>query len=108
MTWPLRRKTAVTGIGWTEYSKESKRSVRSLALEACQRAIDDAGIDKADVDGIICYGLNDTPHPQTVTTGLGLPRIAYHANYFGGGNICVGTLGTAAMAITSGAAENVL
>ncbi len=108
MTWPLHRRTAVTGIGWTDYTKDSQRSILSLALEACQHAIEDAGIDYGDVDGVLCYGLNDTVHPQAVTTGLGLPRIGYHSNYVGGGNVCVATLGSAAMAITSGMARNVL
>jgi|SRR5581483_4733494 len=108
MTWPLYRRTAVTGIGWTEYSKESKRTVLDLAAEACQHAIEDAGIDRSEVDSVLCYGLGDTPHPHAVASALGLPVINYYAYYYGGGNVCVATLGTAAMAITSGLAKNVL
>jgi acetyl-CoA acetyltransferase len=108
VSWKLHRSSAVSGIGWTDYSKRSGRTVLSLAVEACQKAIDDAGIDIERVDGVLSYGLNDTVHPQAVATALGLPHLGYYANYFGGGNMCVSTLGTAAMAIDAGLADNVL
>jgi acetyl-CoA acetyltransferase len=108
MSWVLRGKTAVTGLGWTEYSKNSGRSVLSLAVEACEKAINDSGIDMSRVDGILCYGLNDSVQPQAVTTALGLPRLSYYANYFGGGNVCAASVGTAAMVVGTGMADNVL
>lgn len=108
MTWNLHRKTAVSGIGFTDYTKASGRSVLTLAVEACQAAIVDSGIDYDRVDGFLNYGLNDTIHPQAVATALGVPEIGYYANYFGGGNICVSLLGAAAMAIEAGLAKNVL
>jgi acetyl-CoA acetyltransferase len=108
MTWALHRSAAITGIGATEYTRASGRSVLSLATEACQQAINDAGIDYDRVDGVLTYGLNDTVHPQAVATALGLPRLGYYANYFGGGNMCVSTIATAAMAIHAGLADNVL
>lgn len=108
MTWELARKAAVTGIGWTEYSRQSGRSVLSLALEACQKAIDDAGIDIDRVDGIINYGLNDTVYPHAVATGLGLPNVRHEVMNQAGGNMCVATLAQAAMAIEADMASNVL
>ena len=36
----LRDKYAIAGIGWTDYSKKSGRTVRSLASEACLKAIE--------------------------------------------------------------------
>jgi acetyl-CoA acetyltransferase len=108
MTWNLHRTAAITGIGASDYSKASGRSVLDLAVQASQGAIRDAGIDYDRVDGILTYGLNDTVHPQAVATALGLPRLGYYANYFGGGNMCVSVIATAAMAISAGMAENVL
>ena len=40
----LRDKYAIAGIGWTEFSKNSGRTVRSLASEACLKATHDAGL----------------------------------------------------------------
>jgi acetyl-CoA acetyltransferase len=108
MTWALHRTSAITGIGATPYTRASGRSVLALATEACQQAVNDAGIDYDRVDGVLTYGLNDTVHPQAVATALGLPRLGYYANYFGGGNMCVSTIATAAMAIHAGMASNVL
>lgn len=108
MTWALHRTSAITGIGASEYSRASGRSVLSLAATACQQAVADAGIGYDRVDGILTYGLNDTVHPHALATALGLPRLGYYANYFGGGNMCVSTVATAAMAIHAGMAENVL
>lgn len=108
MTWSLARKVAVTGIGWTEYSRSSGRSVLGLALEACQKAVDDAGIEADRVDGIVNFGLNDTIYPHAVATGLGLRNVRHEVMNQGGGNICVATLAQAAMAIEADMADNVL
>jgi acetyl-CoA acetyltransferase len=108
MTWSLHRTAAVSGIGFTDYTKESGRTVLSLAVEACQKAIEDSGIDYDRVDGFLSYGLNDTIHPHAVANALGVPEVAWYANYFGGGNMCVSTLGTAAMIIDAGLAKNVV
>ena len=44
--YSLRDKYAIAGIGWTDYSKNSGRTVRSLASEACLKAIGDAGLSR--------------------------------------------------------------
>jgi acetyl-CoA acetyltransferase len=106
--WGLRARSAVAGVGWTDYSKRSGRTVLSLAVQACLNAIKDAGIEPSRVDGILTYGLNDTVHPQAVATAIGLPRLSYYANYFGGGNVCAAAVGTAAMVVASGMADNIL
>ncbi len=51
----LKDKTAITGIGWTEISRNSGVSVLSLAAEACKTAIDDAGLKMEEIDGIAEY-----------------------------------------------------
>src|ERR1700746_2417618 len=58
--YSLRDKYAISGIGWTEYSKKSGRTVRSLASEACLKAIDDAGLKVSDVDGFVSFNFNDS------------------------------------------------
>lgn len=108
MPFELRGKAAISGIGFTDYTKDSGRTVLSLALEACTRAIDDAGVDIKDVDGILTYGLNDSVWAQAVATGLGLTRLRYFANYSGGGDISVASIGEASKALVAGEAKNVL
>jgi acetyl-CoA acetyltransferase len=82
--------------------------VLNLALEACQNALNDAGLPAHEVTSIVTYGLNDSIHPQAVATALGLPRLGHYANFFGGGQVCCATLATAEMLIASGRARYVL
>ena len=50
--WNLRDKYAIVGIGQTEYSKFSNRTVLDLASEACLNASRDAGMSLNEIDGI--------------------------------------------------------
>src|SRR5207237_1140900 len=50
--WELRDKVAVAGIGYSEIARRSSRSLASLTVEACERALDDCGLGRADIDGI--------------------------------------------------------
>jgi acetyl-CoA acetyltransferase len=54
---PLRDKVAVVGIGSTPYGRDLRRSNLSLGLEAAVRAIEDAGIDRQEIDGICGSGM---------------------------------------------------
>ena len=51
---------AIVGIGQTEFSKNSGRSELQLAAEASRAALEDAGIDPADVDGMITFTLDSS------------------------------------------------
>ena len=51
---------AVAGVGETEYSRDSGRSELRLALAASLKALDDAGIDPSEVDGIMRYSVDST------------------------------------------------
>lgn len=108
MTWQHHRQAAITGVGRTLFSKESGRSVLDLAVEAGLSAIEDSGLDVAEVDGVLTYALNDSVYTQAVATSLGLPSLGFYSNIDGGGNICVSTVLQAAMLVSSGVANNVL
>ena len=54
----LRDRTAVVGIGATEFSKDSGRSELALAVEAVSAAIEDAGLKLTDVDGLCTYAMD--------------------------------------------------
>jgi acetyl-CoA acetyltransferase len=55
---PLQDQLAVVGIGSTPYGRDLRRSELSLALEAATKAIEDAGIDKQEVDGLCGSGMD--------------------------------------------------
>ena len=99
---------SIAGIGWTDYTRNSGRSVEALALEACRNAISDAGLVPSDVDGIISFGLGDTATTSVIATGLALPVVNHYADYGAGGNMACGVVLHAAMAVATGQASNVL
>ena len=105
----LRDKTAIVGIGETEYVRRSPRGAKELILEAVQKALDDAKIKPEEVDGIVTEGM-DTPElirDMDLSYTLGLnPRFSATGPPLGGGNVACPLI--AAMAITSGQADVVL
>jgi len=106
--WALRDKYAITGIGNTDYTRESGRTVRSLASEACSKAIADAGLALADIDGIISFNFNDSAPAMGVATELGIPRANYAVDFQSGGNAANLITLTATAAIEAGLAKNVV
>ncbi len=104
----LNGATSIAGIGWTEYSRNSKRSVEALAVEASKKAIADAGLRTSDIDGIVTFGLGDTSTTSVVATDLGLPTVNHYADYGAGGNMSCGVVLHAAMVVATGQADNVL
>jgi acetyl-CoA acetyltransferase len=98
---------AIAGIGQTEFSKNSGRSELQLAAEASKAALDDAGIDPADVDGMITFTL-DPSDEIGLCRCLGVKDLAYTTRIPGGGAASVATVYQAMAAVTSGIAEVVL
>jgi acetyl-CoA acetyltransferase len=84
---------AVVGIGQTEYSRASQRSEWSLAVEAIEGALADAGIPSDEVDGLVRYSYDAVDeamlarsfgwqlgyYSQTGYGGLGAPAVLAHA-----------------------------
>jgi acetyl-CoA acetyltransferase len=54
---PLKDTLAVVGVGSTAYGRDLKRSELSLGLDAALQAIEDAGIDRQEIDGICGTGM---------------------------------------------------
>jgi acetyl-CoA acetyltransferase len=106
--WKLRDKYAIAGIGWTDYLKNSGRTVRSLASEACLKAIDDAGLTVADIDGFVSFNFNDSVPAIAVATEIGVPAAGYAVDFLSGGNAANMIILTATAAIEAGLAKNVL
>ncbi|GIH80666.1 lipid-transfer protein [Planobispora longispora] len=103
----LSGRTAVAGIGATEFSKRSGRSELRLAAEAVLAALDDAGLTPADVDGMVTY-TQDTNQEIAVAREAGIGDLSFFSRvHYGGGAAC-GTVLHAAMAVATGVAETVV
>lgn len=76
------RRVAIAGIGRTEFSRNSGKSVGSLALSAAKSAILDAGLERNDIDGVGGVFCSDHPTvwPGYVVGGLGLNNIRWSSS----------------------------
>lgn len=107
MVFAGRDKTAVVGIGQTAFSRDSGRSVLSLATEASLKAIADAGLTVDDIDGIVrCE--QDTVRPYSLAASLGAKNLHYWADTGPGGVAPCMMMGVAMGAVLSGQAKAVL
>jgi acetyl-CoA acetyltransferase len=108
VAWALRDRTAIAGIGETEYTKRggATRSEMELACEAIQRAVADAGLTLDDVDGLCAYN-SDRCTIVEVAEALNL-QLRFANLYPGGGNASTAVVQNAAMAVASGTARVVV
>jgi acetyl-CoA acetyltransferase len=83
--------------------------VLSLAREACSSALTAAGLQPADVDGIVEYSMyNDSVAAEAVGAALGAGDLSYVMDFAQGGQAASIMVAHAAMAIESGLATTVL
>ncbi|MFG1704535.1 lipid-transfer protein [Nonomuraea sp. M3C6] len=103
----LRARTAIAGIGATEFSKKSGRSELRLAAEAVLSALDDAGLSPGDVDGLVTYS-QDSNQEIAVAREVGVGDLTFFSRVeYGGGAACA-TVAHAAMAVATGLATTVV
>jgi acetyl-CoA acetyltransferase len=102
----LSDKACIVGVGQTDYSKASGRSVQRLALQAARAAIADAGLKPTDIDAILPYVLG--PTSDEIASQLGISDLRYSSIIKMGGATFVACLETAALLIHNGIARNVL
>lgn len=107
MPTTLHNEAAVAGIGQTAYTKNSGVSELHLATECVRKAIDDAGIEPSEVDGLVTYTMDSSDEVEVArTVGIGDMTFWSQVNY--GGGAAVGLVAHAAMAVATGAAKNVV
>ncbi len=105
----MTRRAAVTGVGYTAFTRRSGRSVLDQAAEACAAAIDDAGLDRAEVDGVASFMvMHDSVPGQAVATALALPEQGLLLDVDLGGQAPCYLVGLAAAAVEAGMARNVV
>lgn len=107
MTGTLANKAAIVGIGATEFSKNSGRSELRLAVEAITAALEDAGIDRSEVDGLCTYTMDNNPEIE-IFRNIGGKELKFFSRiHYGGGAACAPVM-QAAMAVATGVAEVVV
>ncbi|MGW7480590.1 lipid-transfer protein [Nonomuraea muscovyensis] len=103
----LKSQAAIAGIGATEFSKDSGRSELRLAAEAVFAALDDAGLDPAEVDGMVTF-TQDTNQEIAVAREIGAGELTFFSRVEYGGGAACGTVAHAAMAVATGTARTVV
>jgi len=103
----LKDKAAIVGIGATEFSKESGRSELRLAAECVLAALDDAGLDPKEIDGMSTYTA-DLNAEIEVNRAIGGGDLRFFSRtHYGGGAACAPLL-HAAMAVATGVAHTIV
>ncbi|MCZ6713718.1 MAG: thiolase family protein, partial [Deltaproteobacteria bacterium] len=96
MTEILERRAAITGIGQSEIGRRLGRDPLELTLDSCLAAIEDAGLTRADIDGISTYPGNLTAAPGF--SGAGVVEVQdalrLNLNWYTGGPELPGQLGS--------------
>jgi acetyl-CoA acetyltransferase len=97
---------AIVGVGETEFARRLDRSLDELVVDACRRAIADAGLKPSEIDGFV--PAEGHPSPDDIAAALGGTR-GFTANPgYVPGSCSVAAVRTAQLAIEAGLAETVL
>lgn len=100
----IKDRTAIVGIGQTEFAKGLEDSEIVLALRAIKLALDDAGIEPGEVDGLSSYTLETTDEVD-IARNLGLGAVTWFSQVGYGGGAGCGVVGHAATAVATGQAN---
>ena len=92
---------AIVGVGETEYSRNSGRTTRALAADSIRAAMEDAGLEPEDVDGMLSYHGNDSTAAEQVSSDLGI-RLNFYMDCSGGGSSTEALVGIAMGVIEAG------
>ena len=104
MTSLIKDRTAIVGIGQTEFSKSLPESEVALACRAIKAALDEAGIHPSEVDGLSSFTMEHFVEVE-VARNLGLGDITFFSQISYGGGAGCATVGHAAMAVATGQAR---
>jgi acetyl-CoA acetyltransferase len=107
------RRAVLSGIGQSAVGRRLNRTALDLTLDACLEAIDDAGLTRADIDGLATYPGNMEVPPGF--SGVGITEVhdalRLDLDWYAGGLESPGQLGAvinAIAAVATGLANHVL
>jgi acetyl-CoA acetyltransferase len=105
----IRDETAIVGVGTTRFGAlyrdlDPERTAYELAADALAAALEDAGLEKGALDGLICVRV---PDYQVMASQLGLPNLRVVNGLLGEGRMAGVSLQYAVMAVATGQAETV-
>jgi acetyl-CoA acetyltransferase len=111
-----RNKVAIVGVGYTNAVRHAEVPVGSLAVQASDAAITDAGLSRSDIDGVACgtslpaYGTSRQLSPGTgfVDSGFLIDYMKLNANWSFNDLAFPPAFTYAVQAVASGAANYVL
>jgi acetyl-CoA acetyltransferase len=104
----LRDTCAIVGVGNSRLGKVPGVSSLDLIVEAMRNAIEDAGLDKSEIDGVICRGPDEVyTHHQHVGERLGI-NARFSTTPTNGGASQILSIALAVMAIRHGLAKTVI
>jgi acetyl-CoA acetyltransferase len=101
-------RTSIVGVGFTTFTRNSGVSTATLAVDAIDHALADAGLSRGDVDGLATYSLGDSIGPPQLAPMLGLKDLSFWVHQRGGGSVSHSIIGQAALACATGQADVVV
>ena len=105
--WDVKDTAAVCGVGHSAYGRRLNRSQIDLAGEAIRNAVDDAGLERDDVDGLmVSFGTPIGADADTLAYALGLKLRAYNQTW-AHGRFTASCIQWAAMMVGAGLATTV-
>ena len=113
MTEIGERRAGVSGVGQSQIGRRIYREPLDLTLDACLAAIEDAGLDRSDIDGLSTYpgGMDQPPGFSGVAIEHVQDALRLDLNWFMGGRESPGQLGSvvnAIAAVSTGLCKHVL
>lgn len=103
----LRDKYAIVGVGETTYTRGSGRTTRALGTWAIKNAMEDAGLNPSDIDGMLSYSNNDSTPSPMMAGDLGI-RLNFYMDVYGGGSSTEALIGIAIGVIEAGMCKTVV
>jgi acetyl-CoA acetyltransferase len=103
----IQDQVAIVGIGHLPFAKDIGRPISDTAVEAIQLALDDAGLQAEDVDGMSMFEMEHT-YEVTIARRLGVRNLQWWDKISYGGGASCATVMHAAAAIASGLATTVV